>query len=87
MNLTSQGIDNAEEFVTQELRSYDRVCAKPLARNDRFYSNKNWELDSKFQKKKKNFCLKASEVDQELECEMHQTKYKVMIGCDMDWPP
>jgi hypothetical protein len=31
--------------------------------------------------------VKASEVDQELECEMHQTKYKVMIGCDMDWPP
>jgi hypothetical protein len=35
---------------------------------------------------KKNF-FKASEVDRELECEMHQTKYKVMIGCDMDWPP
>jgi hypothetical protein len=34
-----------------------------------------------------NFCLKASEVDQELECEMHQTKYKVMIGCDMDLRP
>jgi hypothetical protein len=30
---------------------------------------------------------KASEVDQELECEMHQTKYKVMIGCDMDLRP
>jgi hypothetical protein len=30
-------------------------------------------------------CLvKTSEVDQELECEIHQTKYKVMIGCDMD---
>jgi hypothetical protein len=27
---------------------------------------------------------KASEVDLELECEMHQIKYKVMIGCDMD---
>jgi hypothetical protein len=31
--------------------------------------------------------VKTSEDDQELECEMHQTKYKVMIGCDMDWPP
>jgi hypothetical protein len=28
--------------------------------------------------------VKTSEVDQELECEMHQTKYKVMIGCGMD---
>jgi hypothetical protein len=26
----------------------------------------------------------TSEVDQELEYEMHQTKYKAMIGCDMD---
>jgi hypothetical protein len=34
-----------------------------------------------------DFFIKASEVDQELECEMHQTKYKVMIECDMDWPP
>jgi hypothetical protein len=31
--------------------------------------------------------FKASEVDQELECEMYQTKCKVMIGCDMDLPP
>jgi hypothetical protein len=31
--------------------------------------------------------FKNSEVDQELECEIHQTKYKVMIGCDMDCPP
>ena len=31
--------------------------------------------------------IKTSEVDQVLECEMHQTEYKVMIGCDMDWPP
>jgi pyruvate carboxylase len=31
--------------------------------------------------------FKASEVDQELECEMHQTKYKVIIGCDMDLRP
>jgi hypothetical protein len=31
--------------------------------------------------------VKASEVDQELECEKHHTKYMVMIGCDMDWPP
>jgi hypothetical protein len=31
--------------------------------------------------------VKTSEDVQELECEMHQTKYKVMIGCDMDWPP
>jgi hypothetical protein len=31
--------------------------------------------------------IQASEVDQELECEIYQTKYKVMIGCDMDWPP
>jgi hypothetical protein len=31
--------------------------------------------------------VKTSEYDQELECEMHQTKYKVMIECDMDWPP
>jgi hypothetical protein len=28
--------------------------------------------------------IKTSEVDQELGCEMHQTKYKVMIGSDMD---
>jgi hypothetical protein len=32
----------------------------------------------------KNFSIKTSEDDQELECEMHQTKYKVMIGRDMD---
>jgi hypothetical protein len=31
--------------------------------------------------------VKTSEDDQELECEMYQTKYKVMIDCDMDWPP
>jgi hypothetical protein len=31
--------------------------------------------------------VKASEVDQELECGMHQTKSTVMIGCDMDWTP
>jgi hypothetical protein len=31
--------------------------------------------------------VKTSEVDQELECEMHQTKYKVMIGCDVDSLP
>jgi hypothetical protein len=35
---------------------------------------------------KKTF-VKTSEVDQELECKMHQTKYKVMIGCDMDLLP
>jgi len=29
----------------------------------------------------------TSEVDQELDCEMHPTKYKVTIGCDVDWPP
>jgi hypothetical protein len=29
---------------------------------------------------------KTSEDDQELGCEMRQTEYKVMIGCDMDWP-
>jgi hypothetical protein len=29
----------------------------------------------------------TGEVDQELEYEMHQTEYKVMIGCVMDWPP
>jgi hypothetical protein len=28
----------------------------------------------------------TGEVDQELEYEMHQTEYKVMIGCVMDWP-
>ena len=32
------------------------------------------------------FC-QIGEVDQELECEMHQTEHKKMIGCDMDWPP
>jgi hypothetical protein len=31
--------------------------------------------------------IKTSEVDQELGCEMHQTKYKVMIGSDMDYRP
>jgi hypothetical protein len=31
--------------------------------------------------------VKTTEDDQELECEMHQTKYKVMIGYDMDRPP
>ena len=31
--------------------------------------------------------VKTSEDVQELECEMHQTKYKVMIGCDMDLRP
>jgi hypothetical protein len=46
--------------------------------------NMIWELVSNFSK---TFVQKASEVDQELGCEMHQTKYKVMIGCDMDWPP
>jgi hypothetical protein len=51
-------------------------------------------LFSKIQKWDWNFgsisiklLFKASEVDQELECEMHQTKYKVMIGCDMDLRP
>ena len=34
-----------------------------------------------------NFYKKNCEVDQELEYEMYQTKYKEMIGCDMDWPP
>jgi hypothetical protein len=33
------------------------------------------------------FFFETSEVDQELECEMHQNEYKVMIGCNMDWPP
>jgi hypothetical protein len=28
--------------------------------------------------------VKTSEVDQELEYGMHQNKYKVMIGCNMD---
>jgi hypothetical protein len=32
------------------------------------------------------YFVQIIEVDQELECEMHQTKYKVMIECDMDWP-
>jgi hypothetical protein len=31
--------------------------------------------------------FKTSKVDQELECEMHQTKYKVMIECNMDLRP
>jgi hypothetical protein len=31
--------------------------------------------------------VKTSEDDQELECEMYQTKYKVMNGCDMDLRP
>jgi hypothetical protein len=31
--------------------------------------------------------VKLVRFDQELECEMNQTKYKVIIGCDMDWPP
>jgi hypothetical protein len=39
-----------------------------------------WKLGSIF---KKTF-VKTSEVDQELECEMHQTKYKEMIRCNMD---
>jgi hypothetical protein len=49
-------------------------------------------LITKFEKKdlelgsilNKTFVKKISEHDQELECEMHQTKYKEMIGCNMD---
>jgi hypothetical protein len=43
--------------------------------------NRIWNIGFIF---KENFCLKASEVDQGLECEMHLTKYKEMIGCTMD---
>jgi hypothetical protein len=52
---------------------------------DWFSKIKKWVLEHWFYRQE-NF-VKASEDDQELECEMHQTKYKVMIGCDMDWPP
>jgi hypothetical protein len=60
------------------------LSLKPLAGNDRFcfqkFKNGIWNFGSI---SKKTF-VKTSEVDQELECEMHQTKYKVMIGSDMD---
>jgi hypothetical protein len=49
-------------------------------------------LITKFKKKdlelgsilNKTFVKKNIEDDQELECEMHQTKYKEMIGFNMD---
>jgi hypothetical protein len=47
-----------------------------------FKNFKKWDLEHWFYFQE-NF-VKTSEVDQELECEMHQTKCKVMIGCDMD---
>jgi hypothetical protein len=57
-------------------------CHKPLARNDKicFQKNRIWNLVP-FSTK---LLFKTSEVYQELECEMHQTKYKEMIGCNMD---
>jgi hypothetical protein len=63
-----------------------RVYANPSLRNDRFVfknSKVRFGILALFPRK---FC-QTSEVDQELECEMHQTKYKVMIESDMDWPP
>ena len=46
--------------------------------------NESQVLNLDSQSLKKN---STSEDDQVLECEIHQTKYKVMIGYDMDWPP
>jgi hypothetical protein len=63
------------------------LCRKPLARNDRFcFQNLKMWFGTLVSYPRKTF-VKTSKVDQELECEMHQTKYKVMIGCDMDLRP
>jgi hypothetical protein len=48
------------------------------------FKNGIWNFESISEK---TFVKKTSEVDQELGCEMHQTKHKVMIGCDMDLRP
>jgi hypothetical protein len=49
---------------------------------DLFSKIQKWDLEY-WLFSQENF-VKTSEVVQELECEMHQTKYKGMIGCDMD---
>ena len=47
-----------------------------------------WRIDSlvRLSCSLETFC-QTSEVDRVIAYEIHQTKYKVMIGCEMDCPP